>query len=30
VRPPLAPLDDAQARTLRETLDQAGFDRSGQ
>jgi 4-hydroxy-tetrahydrodipicolinate synthase len=29
VRPPLAPLDDAQARTLRETLDQAGFDRSG-
>jgi 4-hydroxy-tetrahydrodipicolinate synthase len=29
VRPPLVPLTDAQHKTLRETLDQAGFDRSG-
>ena len=29
VRPPLVPLTEAQQKTLRETLDQAGFDRSG-
>ena len=29
VRPPLVPLTEAQHKTLRETLDQAAFDRSG-
>jgi 4-hydroxy-tetrahydrodipicolinate synthase len=29
VRPPLAPLTQEQHKTLRDTLDQAGFDRSG-